>query len=68
MRRGPGGRRLPLSSIGQDKEVEEGARRKRAPRLIEKGARRRGASDSLRAPSLTKEEEDKEGASLASVG
>ena len=31
MMRGPGGRGPPLSSRGQDKEVEEGARRRRAP-------------------------------------
>ena len=31
MRRGTGGRGPPLSSRGQDKEVEEGARRRRTP-------------------------------------
>ena len=54
MMRGPGGRGPPLSSRGQDKEVEEGARRRRAPSLIEEGARS-GASDSSRARSLTEE-------------
>ena len=64
MRRGPGGRGPPLSSTGQDKKVEEVAKRRRAPSLIKEGARRRGAPDSSRAPSLTKGEE--EGAILAS--
>ena len=40
MRRGPGGRGPPLSSRGQDKKVEEGAKRRRAPSLIKEGARR----------------------------
>ena len=34
MRRGPGGRGPLLSSRGQDKKVEEGAKRRRAPCLI----------------------------------
>ena len=65
MRRGPGGRGPLLSSRGQDKKVEEGAKRRRAPCLIKEGARRtrKGALDSSRAPSLTEEEEDEEGAS-----
>ena len=40
MMRGPGGRGPTLSSRGQEKEVEEGARWRRAPSLIEEGARR----------------------------
>ena len=40
MRRGPGGHGPQLSSRGQVKEVEEGARRRRAPSLNEEGARR----------------------------
>ena len=40
MSRGPGGHGPPLSSRGKVKEVEEGARRRRAPSLMEEGSRR----------------------------
>ena len=48
LRKGSGGRGPPLSSRGQDKEDKEGIRRRRAPSLIEKGARRRGVPTSPR--------------------